>query len=154
MNTKERILFAAKHAFLKYGYNRTSLQGIARFSDTTPSLIRYYYSSKKNIYEKVFLIFMEKLSDYVNNCDHIDLDLDFEKRAIEYPEMYEIAWFLANEFRTNSEHVYSIIRKNVNLINVFQRVHNDEKLREKFVNLIRINVEVIILRNSLMITKT
>ena len=49
MNTQERILFAAKHAFLKYGYNRTTLQGIAKYSDISPSKIRYYYNSKKNL---------------------------------------------------------------------------------------------------------
>ena len=153
MNTQERILFAAKHAFLKYGYSRATLKGIADYSDTTPSMIRYYYSSKKNIYEVVFSIYVEMLIDYLKNCDPIDTDLDFEKRNIEYPEMYEIAWFLANEFRTNSEQVYRIMRKNPALIDEFQEVHNNNELQQKFGNLIRVNVGVIILKNFLMITK-
>ena len=85
--------------------------------------------------------------------DPIDLNLDFEKRSIEYPEMYEIAWFLANEFRTNSEQVYRIMRKNPALIDEFQEVHNNNELQQKFGNLIRVNVGVIILKNFLMITK-
>jgi len=153
MNTRERILFAAKHAFLKYGYNQTTLKGIAKYSDTSPSKIRYHYSSKKNIYELVFTIYIEMLIDYLKNCDPIDLELDFEKRNIEYPEMYEIAWFLANEFRTNSEQVYRIMSKNSALKDEFHKVHNNNELKEKFENLIRVNVGVIILRNSLMITK-
>ena len=83
MNTQERILFAAKHAFLKFGYNQTTLKRIAKYSDTTPSRIRYYYSSKKDIYEVVFTIYIEMLIDYLKNCDPVDLELDFEKRNIE-----------------------------------------------------------------------
>jgi AcrR family transcriptional regulator len=153
MNTQERILFAAKHAFLKYGYNQTTLKGIAKYSDTSPSKIRYYYGSKKNIHEVVFSLYVEMLIDYLKNCDPIDMDLDFEQRNIEYPEMYEIAWFLANEFRTNSEQVYRILNKNSALRDEFHNVHNNNELKEKFGNLIRVNVGVIILRNFLMITK-
>ena len=153
MNTKERILLAAKHAFLKYGFNRTTLQVIAKYSDTTPSMIRYYYNSKKNIYEVVFSNYIKMLIAYLKNCDPIDMDLDFEKRSIEYPEMYEIAWFLANEFRTNSEQVYSIMSKNSALRDEFHKVHNNTELKEKFGNLIQVNLGVIILRNFLMITK-
>ncbi len=72
--------------------------------------------------------------------DPIDLNLDFEKRSIEYPEMYEIAWFLANEFRTNSEQSYSILRKNTALRDAFYEVHSNNDLKEKFGNLIRMNV--------------
>ncbi len=154
MNARERILFAAKHAFLKYGYNRATLQRIARFSDTSPSMIRYYYKSKKNIYEVVFSIFIEMLIDYLKNSDPIELDLDFEERNIEYPEMYEIAWFLANEFRTNSEQAYSILRKNTALRDTFYKVHSNNEIKQKFGNLIRVNVGVIILRNFLMIKKS
>jgi AcrR family transcriptional regulator len=153
MDTRERILFAAKHAFLKYGFNRATLQGIANYSDTSPSRIRYYYSSKKNLYEVVFTIFVEMLIDYLKNCNPIDMELDFEKRKIEYPEMYEIAWFLANEFRTNSKQVYQIISENIALRDEFHTVHNKIELKEKFENLIRVNVGVIILKNFLMITK-
>ena len=153
MNTKERILFAAKHAFLKYGYNMTTVQRIAKYSDTTPSMIRYYYSSKYNIYELVFTIYIEMLIGYLKNCDPIDMDLDFEKRNIEYPEMYEIAWFLANEFRTNSELVYKIMSENPSLRDAFHKVHANKELIENFGNLIRVNIGVIILKNSLMIIK-
>lgn len=93
------------------------------------------------------------LIDYLKNSDPIDLNLDFEKRNIEYPEMYEIAWFLANEFRTNSEQTYSILRKNAALRDEFNKVHRNNELKEKFGSLIRMNVEMIILRNFLMITK-
>ena len=153
MNTKERILFAAKHTFLKYGYNMATIQRIAKFSDTTPSRIRYYYSSKFNIYELVFTVYVEMLIEYLKNSDPIDIDLDFEKRNIEYPEMYEIAWFLANEFRANSELVYRIMSKNPALRDDFHKVYNNKDLIEKFGNLIRVNIGVIILKNSLMITK-
>lgn len=153
MNTKERILFAAKHAFLKYGYNMATVQRIAKYSDTTPSMLRYYYRSKYNIYELVFTIYVEMLIEYLKNSDRIDIDLDFEKRNIAYPEMYEIAWFLANEFRTNSELVYRIMSKNPALRDDFHKVYNNKDLIEKFGNLIRVNIGVIILKNSLMITK-
>ena len=93
------------------------------------------------------------LIDYLKNCDPIDMDLDFEKRNIEYPEMYEIAWFLANEFRTNSELVYRIMSKNPALRVNFHKVYDNKDLIEKFGNLIRVNIGVIILKNSLMITK-
>ena len=109
MNTCERILFAAKHAFLKFGYTRTTLQGIAKYSDTSLSKIRYHYSSNKNISKLVFTIYIEMLIDYLKNCDPLELDLAFEKRNVEYPEMYEVAWFLANEFPANSDQDYRIL---------------------------------------------
>lgn len=153
MNKKERILFAAKHAFLKYGYNMATVQKIAKFSDTTPSIIRYHYNSKYKLYEIVLSIYIKMLIDYLKNCNPIDSDLDFEKRNIEYPEMYEVAWFIANEFRTNSELVYRIMSKKPALRDDFHRVHENKTLIEKFGNLIRVNIGVIILKNSLMITK-
>lgn len=65
MNQKERILFAAKHAFLKYGYNMATVKRIAKYSDTTPAMIRYYYRSKYNLYEMVFPIYVEMLIGYL-----------------------------------------------------------------------------------------
>jgi AcrR family transcriptional regulator len=126
---------------------------IAKYSDTSPSMIRYYFNSKYKLYEIVFPIYVKMLVDYLNNGDPLDLDLDFEKKKIEYPEMYEIAWFLANEFRTNSELVYRIMSKNPALRDDFHKVHDNKDLIEKFGNLIRVNIGVIILKNSLMITK-
>jgi len=119
----------------------------------TGPLCKELLNSQKNIYEEVFSIYIEMLIDYLKNSDPIDLNLDFEKRNIEYPEMYEIAWFLANEFRTNSEQTYSILRKNAALRDEFNKVHRNNELKEKFGSLIRMNVEMIILRNFLMITK-
>ena len=154
MNTEERILFAAKHAFLKYGYERATLQKIATFSHTTPSMVRYYYHSKNSLIEIVFRDFVEKLMNYVKDSDLVKKDLDFEKRNIEYPEMYEVAWFLANEFHTNSEQVFKIMNKNPALREEFHKVQVNDELKEKFESLIKLNVDVIILKNFLRITKT
>lgn len=154
MNTQERIIFAAKHAFLKYGYERTTLQRIATFSHTSPTMVRYYYRSKNNIFEIVFRGFVEKLINHVKDCDPVKKDLDFEKRNIEYPEMYEVAWFLANEFHTNSEQVFTIMNKNPALREEFHKVQVNNELKEKFENLIKLNINVIILKNFLRITKS
>ena len=154
MNPRERILFAARHAFLKYGYNRTTLLRIAKFSDTTSAMIQYYYGSKKNIFEIVFSSYVEELIDYLKNCDPVDKDVDFEKRNIVYPEMYEVAWFLANEFHNNSEQVFKIMNKNVVLKEEFHKVYVNHELKEKFERLIRVNVSGIFLKNFLRITKS
>lgn len=71
MNTKERILFAAKHAFLKYGYNMATVNRIAKYSDTSPSLIRYYFNSKYKLYEIVFPIYVKMLVDYLESVYNV-----------------------------------------------------------------------------------
>ena len=154
MNTKEKIIFAARHAFLKYGYDRATLQRIAKFSDTSPDMIRYYYRSKDNLFEIVFHGFVEMLISHIYSSDPVDKNLDFEKRNIEYPEMYEVAWFLANEFHTNSEQVFRIMNKNPELRKEFHKVQASNELKEKFEDLIRLNARVIIIKNFLRITNS
>ena len=152
MNTQERVLFVAKHTFLKYGYERATMQRIAKSSDTTPATIRYYYRSKQNLFKIVFYGYIEILIDYVKNWDPIEKDLDVEIRNIEYPEMHEIAWFLANEFHSNSKQVYKLLKENTALRKVFHKAHVNNEIKEKFETLIQLNVRMIILKNFLRIT--
>jgi AcrR family transcriptional regulator len=54
-NFKEAILDAAELVFAEHGYGATSLREIASRAHVTQALITYYYASKLQLYEQVFL---------------------------------------------------------------------------------------------------
>lgn len=149
MRPAQRILFAARHAFLKQGYLATTLKKIAQYSDTRPEIIRYHFGSKEKIFSIIFLDFIEILVAQLKRSDTSITENDFQKRKIEYPEVYEIAWFVANEFQSNQERVHRILKEKQDFVDELHKIYENTALREKFEKLIRINVSMIMQRNVL-----
>lgn len=49
-DAKERILAAAKMAFLQHGYNATTMRAVASAADVDPALISYHFGSKQGLF--------------------------------------------------------------------------------------------------------
>ena len=62
---KTDILLVAAKLFYDYGYNATSFEEIAEFCDITKPLITYYYGTKANLANEVYLYFTEKRKDII-----------------------------------------------------------------------------------------
>ena len=62
---KTNILLVAAKLFYDYGYNATSFEEIAKFCDITKPLITYYYGTKANLANEVYLYFTEKRKDII-----------------------------------------------------------------------------------------
>jgi AcrR family transcriptional regulator len=150
---EQNILNAAQHAFLKFGYHGTTMQKISEFAGTGKAAIHYYYGSKDRLFEIVFCRYVLFLLELVKNHDPIDMEISFEKRKIEYPEVYSVAWFVANEFQTNGELVFNIMNHNEEIKAEFHAAYNNNGLKEKFERLIRVNLHVIIQRCRVRINK-
>lgn len=149
MNLKQRILFTARHAFLKHGYHAVTIKKIADLSGATPGMIRYYYGSKGNLFNIIFLEFVQSLIKYLHGNKNMDIEKDFEKRTINYPEIFEVAWFVADEFHTNSGRVVKLIKENPEMKARLTSIYSDAELKKNFDILISINVGVIMQRNIL-----
>ena len=141
---EQNILSAARHAFLKYGYHGTTLKMIARYAGTGRAAIHYYFRSKDLLFEIVLRHYIRLLLILVKDINAVDVELSFEKRKIEYPELYSIAWFVANEFNTNAEMAFTIINKDEEIRKEFHSAYENRGLKEKFERLIRINLHAIL----------
>lgn len=53
-NARETILCAAESAFIAYGYDGTSMRGIAEAAGVAQALLHYHFQTKENLYEAVF----------------------------------------------------------------------------------------------------
>ncbi|WP_340373739.1 TetR family transcriptional regulator [Streptomyces sp. SS7] len=49
-DAKERILAAAKTAFLRHGYNATTMRAVASAAGVDPALISYHFGSKQGLF--------------------------------------------------------------------------------------------------------
>lgn len=148
---EQNILNAAQHAFLKFGYFGTTIKKIAEYAGTGKAAVHYYYRSKDLLFEIVLCRNIFSLLELVKNHDPIDMEISFEKRKIEYPEVYSIAWFVANEFQTNTERVFEILNRNEEIKREFHEAYDNDGLKEKFERLIRLNLHVIFQRGRIRI---
>lgn len=148
---EQNILNAAKHAFLKFGYFGTTIKKIAEYAGTGKAAVHYYYRSKDLLFEIVLCRYIFFLLDSVKKHDPIDMEVSFDKRKIEYPEVYSIAWFVANEFHTNTERVFEILNRNEEIKREFHEAYVNDGLKEKIERLIRLNLHVILQRGRIRI---
>jgi TetR/AcrR family transcriptional regulator len=55
MNTEHRILLAAEEVFLDKGFSAAKTTEIARKAEVNHALVHYYFRSKENLFETVFI---------------------------------------------------------------------------------------------------
>lgn len=149
MKPAQRILFAARHAFLKQGFVSTTLQKIAVYAGVSPNMIRYHFGSKENLFNIIFLDFIDLLIEQLKRKDQDRFNMDFQKRKIEYPDVYEVAWFVAHEFHSNGDNIYRLLKNHKKIVDQLRTIYHDPRPRENFEKLIRINVSMIMERNML-----
>lgn len=52
--TEEKLMWAAKNAFIKYGLEGARMQDIANEAGISKSMLHYYFSSKEKLFEQIF----------------------------------------------------------------------------------------------------
>lgn len=91
LNTESKILEAAIHAFLLFGFHGTTLHFIADKAEVNTTAIHYYFRSKERLYrnvvESILDIFMGDKSQI--NANRIRVE--------------EIKWFFYTELYNNKE---------------------------------------------------
>ena len=75
MKTKRKIqiLYAASLCFAESGYERTSIETIARRAGVALGLVRYYFSSKENLYFEATQKVIKGLGEHLNGLDFSSL---------------------------------------------------------------------------------
>ncbi|MCU4165739.1 MULTISPECIES: TetR/AcrR family transcriptional regulator [Marinilabiliaceae] len=149
METSQRIYDAAKHAFLKFGYHGTTIDKIARYAGSGKAMVHYYYKSKDELFKLIFRDYIMLLSDALNK--HKAEKSHPINQGIEYPELYEIAWFIASEFKYNHELAIKTIRENKELTAIFLKSYNNPGWLENFQNIITAQLQAIFIRNNFKI---
>lgn len=61
LTTEQKILYAASQVFIRKGYDGTRMSDIAEEACINKALLHYYFRSKENLFEKVFLLYAEKI---------------------------------------------------------------------------------------------
>lgn len=91
LNTESKILKAAIHSFLLFGYHGTILHVIAESAGVNTAAIYYYFRSKERLYqnvvESVFDIFLRNKSQIIANSKRFE----------------ETRWFFFTELYNNKE---------------------------------------------------
>jgi AcrR family transcriptional regulator len=151
MKTQQRIYDAAKHAFLKFGYHGTTIEQIARYAGSGKAMVHYYFRTKEQLYTLVFTEYVKHLFTELNQ-QKIQKSHPY-KQGIEYPELYEVAWFVANEFRTNRHIAQKTINGNEALKTIFARAYKNIHWVAKFHNLITAQLKDIFIKNNVLIPK-
>jgi TetR/AcrR family transcriptional regulator len=54
-DTEQRILDAARQQFMRFGLEGTTMQQIADAAHINKSLVHYYFRSKENLFERIFI---------------------------------------------------------------------------------------------------
>lgn len=126
-DVKERILCAARHLFIKNGYNKTSIRDIATASDTNVAMINYYYRSKYELFEIIFDEALDVLLERVFRV--ISSDQSFEDLISQWIDSYyetlmeypQIPIFIINEINLSSERLADRIR-NRNPFDIYKKM--------------------------------
>lgn len=91
LNTESKILEAAVHSFLLFGYHGIKLHVIADKAGVNRAALYYYFRSKeklyKNVAEKIFGIFFSSKSQIIPSSERLE----------------EIRWFFYTELYNNKE---------------------------------------------------
>lgn len=116
INTEEKIIEAAKNAFMKYGLYGARMQDIADNAGINKALLHYYFRNKEKLFDYVFdgalskyfeqmLVFSdtslpikERIFKYIDNI------IDF---LSEYPQM---SMFIIKEISVNEELFYEKVQ--------------------------------------------
>jgi AcrR family transcriptional regulator len=75
IETKERILYAAKKEFAERGFEGARMGAIARRAKVNQALIHYYFKNKENLYKQVLirLLGIEHAKILQDNVEHLKL---------------------------------------------------------------------------------
>ena len=116
--TEQKIIIAARQVFLERGFDGAKMQDISEQAGVNKALLHYYFRSKENLFEKIYIesakMLFPKISEILENRD-----LDFFSKIRLFVEKYVemicenplLPIFILREINSNSEKVQSIINE-------------------------------------------
>lgn len=124
--TKEQILSAAFHCFYKTGFEKTSLDMIAKEAGVTRGAIYWHFADKETLYREVVGSVLEK-GDVADFANRMSVELSFVDR------LTEVFWMALD----NNEYV-TFVFMTMNYVSMNQETFPDlmEHLREAKVRLL------------------
>lgn len=140
--TEERIKEAAKKAFVQKGYSGARMQDIANEAKINKALLHYYFRSKDQLFELIFMENVQKMMPKINSIIDSDDKLfdKIEKFVAEYLAMLSenpfLPLFVVNELSSHPERFFQKIAPlaNGNLkVNKFIQQIQDEAARGKII---------------------
>jgi TetR/AcrR family transcriptional regulator len=96
MDTKQKILLAARNEFSRKGFDGARVDAIARAAGINKAMIYYHFTSKERLYQAVLAELFEKVSSFVARL--LGEDLPAEKRFEELARFYVDVFENAPEF--------------------------------------------------------
>ena len=119
---KERILEAAHHRFLHYGYSKTTMNEIAGDLSMSKALLYYYFPDKSQLYvavmKKVAAEYLKSLSDKINTF--ADLKEAFIFQIDTQHDFIVTNYNFFDFFRLNEQNLPDVIWE------IVDEVHNSE----------------------------
>jgi AcrR family transcriptional regulator len=120
---KEKILEAAHHRFLHYGYSKTTMNEIAGDLSMSKALLYYYFPDKSQLYTDV----MRRVAD-----DYLKILLNRSNTFTDLKEAFEFQINTQHEFMLSNYNFFDFFRLNEQNLpdriwEIVDLVHNTEK---------------------------
>jgi len=145
------LLQAARHAFLKFGYAGVTMERISRYAGMNKSAVYYYFRSKDQLYGLVIRHYIRYLLGLLQHPRSGAVPIRLENQQIIYPEVFAVAWFVANELHTNADKAMKAINGDPEIRKSFHEAYMNRKLQDRFERLIRLNLHGLIQKSRLRI---
>ncbi|HHU97380.1 MAG: TetR/AcrR family transcriptional regulator [Bacteroidota bacterium] len=106
-NTESQILASAEKLFIEKGFKGTSTTAIAKDAGCNQALVHYYFRTKENLFQKVFLGKFKQLFEQIKVP--LERETDFFSKLENMVDVYfnfmiqnpKIPYFIFNELITN-----------------------------------------------------
>ena len=114
-STEKQILEAAQKVFVLKGFDGARMQEIADEAGINKSLLHYYFRSKENLFESIFIDAFMKVQ--ANLADLVSSDRPFLEKIQNFIDLYldiltanpYLPAFVSHEVNRNPEKILSII---------------------------------------------
>ena len=111
-NTEQKIKEAAKKVFLERGFDGAKLRHIAEESGTTMAMVNYYFRSKEQLFQRIFLetmgAFLGKVVSILN--EEVPLEIKVWKVADTYTDFLQanphVPVFVLAELQKDSSEIF------------------------------------------------
>lgn len=116
---KQQILIAAKSVFIKYGYNKVSMDDIAKALGKSRSTLYHYFKNKKEVFELIAFTEFERImhlaeQEVLPQKSVQDNLIDYySKKADSANELLEAYSSLAEEVKAHEDVFYEISKMQV-----------------------------------------
>lgn len=121
IETKNKIIEAARKHFIQYGYDGARMQAIADEAKVNKALLHYYFRDKQLLYQEVFEFAMIQLKTGFSIFNEKELTIleklqKFSKFCLQLHQSHtDIMFFLVCEIQRSSDIIPNFVLQGVNL---------------------------------------